>query len=331
MRYKSFASKLLLIILAIFNLHIFFNSCRHDPEDTSNIREICFEDEILPIFLNSCALSGCHDASSAGEGYVFTEYSNILSSVKPGDSKGSPAYTTITSSWEDRMPPSNPLPLESRQLIRIWIEQGALNTSCKDTADNKEEEYVNPRACFQRDILPVLRSSCAISGCHDAISQKDEYIFTDYVNTLSAVVPGNPQESELYEKITKSELNDRMPPAGYDPLTPAQIDSIYQWIAYGALDEDCGKSCDTTSIMSWTTNIWPTIEANCKGCHSGSNPSGSLLLTSYSQVSAIASNGTLKSVLRATDGKTIMPPSGALSECKIRQMELWIEAGNPNN
>jgi hypothetical protein len=229
------------------------------------------------------------------------------------------------------MPPNNPLPLQSRQLVRVWIEQGALNTTCKDTSNNNNGGYINPRACFQRDILPVLLSSCGISGCHDAITQEGEYVFIDYQTTMQAVFPGDPNESELYEKITEDNLNDRMPPAGYDPLSSSQTDSIYKWILYGALNEECGESCDTTTSPSWTANIWPTIETNCRGCHSGASPSAGVSLTSYNEVSVIAEIGTLPSVLRATGGKPLMPPSGTLSNCKIRQIELWIDAGYQNN
>jgi mono/diheme cytochrome c family protein len=206
-----------------------------------------------------------------------------------------------------------------------------MNTTCRDTGTNNNGGYVNPRACFQRDILPVLLSGCGISGCHDATTKAGDYVFIDYATTLKSLKPGDPDESEIYEKITEKDLNDRMPPAGYDPLPPAQIDSIYQWILYGALNEECGQACDTTSVITWSEHIWPIIGSNCRGCHSGASPSGNIPLTSYTQVSAIAANGKLTGVLRATGGNQQMPPSGALPFCSIRQIELWVESGYQNN
>src|SRR5690349_8075119 len=38
---------------------------------------LCFERDILPIFQSNCAKSGCHDAASAQDGYVFTSYQTI--------------------------------------------------------------------------------------------------------------------------------------------------------------------------------------------------------------------------------------------------------------
>jgi hypothetical protein len=55
-----------------------------------------------------------------------------------------------------------------------------------------------------------------------------------------------------------------------------------------------------------------------------------VLLTNYSDVAAQASNGKLTGVLR--DGiYVLMPPAGPLSECKIRQVEIWVNAGYQNN
>lgn len=102
-------------------------SCTHEPDGIADIPEICFENEVLPVFQNSCGLSEYHDAASAKEGYIFTDYNSITKIVKPGDPSSSPAYTSLSARGEDRMPPENVLPLQSRQTIRIWIENGYPN------------------------------------------------------------------------------------------------------------------------------------------------------------------------------------------------------------
>ena len=53
---------------------------------------ICFESEILPIFLSNCAKSGCHDAASHEEGYVFDSYNGIMKGIKPGDPNDSEIF-----------------------------------------------------------------------------------------------------------------------------------------------------------------------------------------------------------------------------------------------
>ncbi|MBK7438882.1 MAG: hypothetical protein IPI77_19560 [Saprospiraceae bacterium] len=62
---------------------------------------IYFNRDRLPIFRNSCAITGCHDARSAKEGYVLTDYAHI---VKGADIRqtNSNIYSVITASKAKR-------------------------------------------------------------------------------------------------------------------------------------------------------------------------------------------------------------------------------------
>jgi len=309
-------------------------ACQHDTVNPYAIPEVCFEEQVLPVFMSSCGTTGCHSASDNHE-YVFTDYTNIMKAIRAEKPDRSPAYIAITASHgEGMMPPSEPLSQVNRMLIRAWIEQGALNTTCQQTTDTTgttdTTSYYNAFACFERDVLPVLRSSCAMTSCHDAATHKDGYVFETYASTMKAVVAGSPLSSKLYEVITESG-EDRMPPSPYSSLSSAQIDTIYNWIARGALDEDCGTQCDTLSEVSFSTVVSPMITANCKGCHSGTVPASGIALENYTDVAAIASNGSLMGVLRSKAGYTPMPPTGPLDACIIRQVEMWVEAGYPQN
>ena len=102
-----------------------------------------------------------------------------------------------------------------------------------------------------------------MTACHDAATHKDGYVFETYASTMKAVVAGYPASSKLYDVIATNESDDRMPPSPYSSLSAAQIDTIYNWIARGALDEDCGSSCDTISEISFSTQVFPVITANC--------------------------------------------------------------------
>src|SRR3954462_7927236 len=48
---------------------------------------------------------------------------------------------------------------------------------------------------FWQSVLPILVSNCAVPGCHDAGSQIEGYVFTDYVNVMKIVRPGRPSNS----------------------------------------------------------------------------------------------------------------------------------------
>ncbi len=107
-------------------------SCTHDPFFIEYLDTICFDSQVLPILQTSCGISGCHDAASASENFIATDYESVITAVNPGDPRGSLLYNVITNiNGEEMMPPDRPLTLEQRTIIHVWIEQGALHTTCE--------------------------------------------------------------------------------------------------------------------------------------------------------------------------------------------------------
>jgi len=345
MKAKNLIIPVLLTMLIVLLVMQGIFSCKHEGADTNLLPEICFEGQILPIFQNSCAKSGCHSQSGGESDYVCTNYNGILAAVEPGNPMASAAYTSLNAIWsENIMPPDQPLSLENRTLIRVWIEQGAKNTICpEDTSTNPPdttinppdttiiEPYSNPRACYERDIQPVLTASCAFSGCHDNATHREGVNLSNYAHTLQIVSPGNPYGSLLYHFITITEPDDRMPPPPYQALSSAQKDSIFKWISYGALYEVCETGCDTLTAVTYSGFVWPALYQSCSSCHSGGSPSGGIKLTSWSEISAIANNGKLMGVLKHVSPYPLMPPGGSLSDCTIKKIDLWVSAGANNN
>ena len=80
----------------------------------------------------------------------------------------------------------------------------------------------NPPVCtcspdtvyFQQQVLPIFISNCSLSGCHDAASHQDGVVLTNYQSIMNTgeIEPGDPNDSEVYEKITENDNDDRMPP-----------------------------------------------------------------------------------------------------------------------
>src|SRR5258708_1530000 len=95
---------------------------------------------------------------------------------------------------------------------------------------------------FNRDIRPILAENCY--KCHgpDDGERKAKLRFDLRVEAFKpaksgkiAIVPGAPQKSELIARITASDPDDRMPPAKTGKkLSPAQIETLRQWISEGA-------------------------------------------------------------------------------------------------
>jgi hypothetical protein len=88
-------------------------------------------------------------------------------------------------------------------------------------------------------------------------------------------------------------------------------------------------TCDTTNI-TYNGTIAQLLSNNCTGCHNGSVPAGGISLSGYANVQSVASSGMLLKALKGT-GVPVMPMTGSLSSCKIRQFENWINKGMLNN
>lgn len=91
---------------------------------------------------------------------------------------------------------------------------------------------------FSRDVKPILAGRCfACHGPDDAERQADLRLDErqSAVDSL-ALVPGKPAESELYNRITSTDPELMMPPAGSKKpaLSQDELDTIRRWIEQGA-------------------------------------------------------------------------------------------------
>jgi hypothetical protein len=127
-------NKLIPVSLGITFIALFLlitTSCRHD-DDISQLPDVCFETEILPVFKTNCAISGCHGSGGNAGGLNLSSYQGIMQGVTAGNANKSHVYRVLSNVWsvESMMPPDRPLSEENRSKIKVWIEQGAKNTSC---------------------------------------------------------------------------------------------------------------------------------------------------------------------------------------------------------
>lgn len=155
------------IIFSLFVITLFVSSWRTEYEAViDNGEDICFERDVLPIFLENCALSGCHNSESRKHGNVFDSYDNIMNSNKgrsviPYNLKKSKVYKKITEdTGEDRMPPPPNPPLTGAEIsiINKWIMAGAPNSKCGDVG-KKNEDISSSKS----DTL--VKSEDAVSNC----------------------------------------------------------------------------------------------------------------------------------------------------------------------
>lgn len=185
----------------------------------------------------------------------------------------------------------------------------------------------NAAICFERDILPIFNSKCAMSGCHDAGTAAEGYDLSNYSKIVGdGIVKGKPGKSEIYEEIEDGE----MPPKGYPKLSATEKQLIYDWIADGAKNGiNCAVKCDST-ISGFASAVQPIMTKYCVGCHAYPNASAQVDLSGYIGVKNAINQGLLKSIDHS--GYYPMPKGGAkLSDCEINQVRKWIQRGAPND
>jgi hypothetical protein len=95
---------------------------------------------------------------------------------------------------------------------------------------------------FNRDVRPILSENCF--ACHgpDPAARKADLrldtkagFFEGTPKRSATVVPGKPESSELWRRVSTTDLDDVMPPPkSHKELKPVQKDLIKRWIEEGA-------------------------------------------------------------------------------------------------
>jgi hypothetical protein len=229
-------------------------------------------------------------------------------------------------------------------LLFVPLSISIIATSCKHepvypkTPVNDTTSTINncdpDSVYFTNEVLPIFVSNCAKSGCHDASTAQNGVVLDSYNNIVNTgdVRPGDPSDSEVYEMITETDPDDRMPPPPNTPLTSDQIALIRKWIMQGAKNLTCTSDACDTSNVTFSASIKPLLQNKCVGCHSGSTPSGGHDFTTHAGVQPVAQSGRLYGAVNHMSGFVPMPQGGTkLANCDIRKIKIWIDAGAQNN
>src|SRR5262245_803566 len=96
----------------------------------------------------------------------------------------------------------------------------------------------SPQVSFNRDILPILAARCL--KCHGEKKQSGGLRLDAQVPAMRGgqggpvIIAGKATESRLYQRITATNDDQRMPPAG-ERLSLAEVSAIKAWIDAGAV------------------------------------------------------------------------------------------------
>lgn len=125
--------------------------------------------------------------------------------------------------------------------IFVLIWSGCENNSVNTETDPDE---LPQNVSFSEQIQPIFNESCGGGNCH--INRTTSGVSLDsYNNVMNStgnkyeediIIPGEPEQSPLVDKIEANpDLGIRMPQGG-EPLNREQIKQIKGWIAEGAQD-----------------------------------------------------------------------------------------------
>ncbi len=96
--------------------------------------KITYQDQVAPIFRNRC--NTCHNADKKKGGLTLETFGGAMEGggsgkvVMAGDPDGSTLLNLVSHKEEPKMPPNSPkIPDAEIDMIRLWIEGGALETS----------------------------------------------------------------------------------------------------------------------------------------------------------------------------------------------------------
>lgn len=187
---------------------------------------------------------------------------------------------------------------------------------------------VSDTICFNTDVLPLYVSYCGSAGCHNDASHRESVITTDYGHLMNGIRAKNANGSKYYTII-----GNGMPPRSSPQMTATHIALIKKWIDQGALNTQCTNVCDTNSY-TYANAIQTIISTNCGGCHGTKPGSANIYLGDYASAKTyITANSTtfLNSInyVSTIAISKRMPPSAKLVDCKIIQIQKWIQKGYP--
>lgn len=188
-------------------------TCKYDVYSP----DVCFQENVLPIFVTKCATSGCHDANEKEAGYDFSNYEGIMRGVKAGHPLQSEVYNVIKGS-NPSMPVGEKLSSKEVTYIKIWIKMGAKNTSNCSNCDTSAYTY-NAR------IKPLITTWCV--GCHSGASAGGGYDFTSYTG-----IAGSAANGSLVGSVNHVAGFSAMP-KNAQKLTDCDVNAITKWVAVG--------------------------------------------------------------------------------------------------
>lgn len=195
----------------------FFSTCTSDVYNP----DICFQQNILPIFVTKCSITGCHNATDKEAEYDLSNYDGIMKGVVAKHPLRSEVYKVINGN-NPSMPVGGKLSRKEVSYIKLWIKMGAQNTAnCFTVCDTSNVTYSGV-------IAPFITDWCV--GCHNSANAGGSYDLSNYLGVKNSITNGRLLGS------LKHSAGFLAMPQGTAKLSDCDIAKVEKWINAGYLN-----------------------------------------------------------------------------------------------
>jgi mono/diheme cytochrome c family protein len=195
---------------------------------------------VREILKRNCYECHGHDPKKIEKNLNILNHQQLLDSARRIVVPGLPEESRLIQRIDDgSMPPAELellLPRVTEKelaILREWILGGAPALPTSDL-DHPALSAV-PYSELAAQTKAIFHAHCY--RCHKHSEAKGGIRIMHHRNLLTqrkVVIPGKPEQSELYKRLITDDEEDRMPPDDA-PLSPQEIDTIRRWISEGAL------------------------------------------------------------------------------------------------
>ena len=89
-------------------------------------------------------------------------------------------------------------------------------------------------------------------------------------------------------------------------------------------------SCDTSNV-TYSVTIAKIMQTSCNTCHNSVTASGGVITDTYEGLKIPAQSGLLWDVVTWNSTYKMPKDAAKLSDCDLAKINIWINAGAPNN
>ncbi len=262
--------------------------------------------------------------------------------------------------WPDSSLPNSESPATEEPETGFWRVPALFRSKMAhaEESTDRDEEEPDAEELFQKVVAPALEKHC--TSCHGEEKQKGKLRLDrpndlfDQEREIPLIVVDQPEESELWFRISTDDVFSKMPPKG-ERLSPEEQSAVLAWITAGAPwsegtdlpDEEAPTEPATPiepqptdvqnlAILLYRTTLEPVFVDRCQGCHGPQKQDGQFRVDDQKSLLEQIVRGDpggselFRRVTHPPGHEDHMPKEGRpLTPLEQEALSAWIASGAP--